>query len=314
MKDLGDRAEDSVIYFAWSTNDSDGAAITRGGDGTVSVYKDDGIAQSVAGITDTEDFDGVTGVHLCKIDTSADAFYAAGCDYCVVLAGATIDGQTVNAVLAVFSIENRRMRGTDSAALASVCTEARLAELAAANLPADIDSLLARLTAARGGYLDSLNGHTAQTGDSFARLGAPAGASVSADILAAKGVADDIETDTQDIQSRLPAALVSGRMTANVAAINDVVAAAVRLALSAGQIIPGTVDDAVAPSTTVFEADDITEATADHYNGRIVIFTSGNLAGQATDITDYALNGANGQFTVTALTEAPANDDTFVIV
>ena len=35
------------------------------------------------------------------------------------------------------------MRGTDSAALASVHTEARLAELAAANLPTDIDAILA---------------------------------------------------------------------------------------------------------------------------------------------------------------------------
>ncbi len=40
------------------------------------------------------------------------------------------------------------MVGTNNAALASVCTEARLAELAAANLPADIDTLLARITAA----------------------------------------------------------------------------------------------------------------------------------------------------------------------
>ncbi len=38
---------------------------------------------------------------------------------------------------------NDDMRGTDNAALASVCTEARLAELAAANLPADIDAILA---------------------------------------------------------------------------------------------------------------------------------------------------------------------------
>jgi hypothetical protein len=40
------------------------------------------------------------------------------------------------------------MRGTDSAALASVCTEARLSELAAANIPADIDTLLTRVPAA----------------------------------------------------------------------------------------------------------------------------------------------------------------------
>lgn len=67
----------------------------------------------------------------------------------------------------------------------------------------------------------------AQTGDSFARLGAPAGASVSADIAAVKTQTAAIETDTQDIQSRLPAALVSGRIDASVGAMaNNVMTAA----------------------------------------------------------------------------------------
>jgi len=48
-----------------------------------------------------------------------------------------------------------------------------------------------------------------QTGDSYARLGAPSGASVSADVAA-------VQSDTNDIQTRLPAALVSGRMDASV--------------------------------------------------------------------------------------------------
>ena len=104
---LGDIAEDASISFTWSTNDVDGASITRATDGEVRVYKDGGVGQSTAGVTDTEDFDGLTGVHLCVIDTSADAFYATGSDYSVVLQCAVIDGQTVNAVLAEFSIENR---------------------------------------------------------------------------------------------------------------------------------------------------------------------------------------------------------------
>ena len=61
-------------------------------------------------------------------------------------------------------------------------------------------------------------------------------------------------------------------------------------------------------------ADEIATAAADHYNGRIVIFTSGTLAGQATDITDYELVGGIGQFTLTALTSAPSNDDTGIII
>jgi len=98
--------------------------------------------------------------------------------------------------------------------------------------------------------------------------------------------------------------------------INSVAAAAAQLALSAGQIISGTVDNATfTPTTTAFEVDDITEATADHYNGRIIIFLAGSaLAGQATTIEDYVLANSKGKFTVTVLTEAPANNATFIIV
>jgi lysophospholipid acyltransferase (LPLAT)-like uncharacterized protein len=103
---LGDYKEDSVIYFCWSTYSKTGASITRATNGTIKVYKNDDTSESTAGITDTEDFDGVTGVHNCKIDLS-DAFYVQGQDYSVVLVGAVIDGETVNAVLAMFSIENR---------------------------------------------------------------------------------------------------------------------------------------------------------------------------------------------------------------
>lgn len=55
-----------------------------------------------------------------------------------------------------------------------------------------------------------------QTGDSFARVGAPVGASISADIAAVKTQTGAIETDTQDIQSRIPTALVGGRIDATV--------------------------------------------------------------------------------------------------
>lgn len=107
MNYLGDYSEDATIDFMWNTTDGSGASITRATNGTISVYKANGTTQSTAGVTDTEDFDSLTGVHHCRIDLSSDAFYAVGNDYNVVLSGATIDGQTVNAVLKTFSIENR---------------------------------------------------------------------------------------------------------------------------------------------------------------------------------------------------------------
>jgi hypothetical protein len=75
---------------------------------------------------------------------------------------------------------------------------------------------------------------------------------------------------------------------------------------------------ATTPTTTAFEADAISpdaseQATADHYNSRLITFTSGALKGQQTNITDYAQQNSREYFTVTALTEAPANGDRFII-
>jgi len=106
-KYLGNFAEDSIVYCWWNTFDATGGSITRATNGTITVYKDDSTSGSTAGITDNEDFNSVTGVHLCEIDLSADEFYAPGHDYAVVLSAAAIDGETVNAVLGTFSIENR---------------------------------------------------------------------------------------------------------------------------------------------------------------------------------------------------------------
>lgn len=87
------------------------------------------------------------------------------------------------------------------------------------------------------------------------------------------------------------------------------------LGRSALGIIRGTSDNtAFTATTTIMESDDITEATADHFIGRVIVFTSGALLGQATEITDYALNSGRGRFTFVALTEAVPNDSEFVIV
>jgi hypothetical protein len=139
---------------------------------------------------------------------------------------------------------------------------------------------------------------------------------INADAITAAKVAADVTTEIQSGLATAAALTTVDTVVGAIKVITDALGAtaAARLALSAGQIITGTIDTTVAPSTTEFEADDITEATADHYNGRVVIFTSGVLAGQATSISDYALAGGKGHFTVVAMTEAPGNNDTFIIV
>lgn len=110
MMYLGDFPVGGKVEFDWNTNAVAGESITRGTNGSIRVYKGSSATErsSSNGITDIEDFDGLTGVHHCTIDLSdnTDAgFYAAGNEYQVVLVGAEIDGKTVNAVLAHFAIE-----------------------------------------------------------------------------------------------------------------------------------------------------------------------------------------------------------------
>jgi hypothetical protein len=105
----------------------------------------------------------------------------------------------------------------------------------------------------------------------------------------------------------------SERLHVDVKEIASIAAAATKLGVSTNVMVQGTVTDSGhSPTTTAFKASDITEATDDHFIGRVVIFTSGNLIYQATSITDYT--GSTSVYTVDALTEAPATGDTFVIV
>ena len=89
--------------------------------------------------------------------------------------------------------------------------------------------------------------------------------------------------------------------------INDVIQ---NLTASAGTLVTGAAEAGTLSTTQM--TTDLTEATDDHFNGRVIIWTSGVLQNQATKITDYA--GANGLFTYTSITEAPSVGDTFVIV
>lgn len=113
---LGDFAEDAIVYIMFNTFSSDdpsaSCTITNFINTDVHIHKDDGLAQrnNAAGITVSVDFDGITGSHMVKIDTSDDTvagFWVVGHEYFVRIEGTTIDGATINSVVGQFSIENR---------------------------------------------------------------------------------------------------------------------------------------------------------------------------------------------------------------
>ena len=193
------------------------------------------------------------------------------------------------------------------------------------NLPADpaddsdIDAQLATIAAyldteiaAIKAKTDNLPADPADDSDIDAQL-ATIAAYLDTEIAAIKAKTDNIPASPAAVGSEMTLeddAITSGKFDESTA---HPVTTAMQKAGST--IVTGTVShDNTVATTTVFYSDDITEATADHYNGRIVIFTSGPLKDQATDITDYELDTGEGKFTVTALTEAPGDNVTFVIV
>lgn len=143
-----------------------------------------------------------------------------------------------------------------------------------------------------------------------ATLGTPAGASLAADIAA-------VQSDTNDIQTRIPAALTgAGNMKADILAINGSTTAAANLAESAKAIAYGTVGTGSTTTAIVNSAMTPASAVNDQYNGRTLIFkndtTTAVLRGQATTISDY--DHASLTFTVAAVTTAPSSGDTFDIL
>lgn len=115
---LGDFAEDSTIYIPPFTTVAGAgglvAPLSAFEAADLVIYKDNGASQktSANGVTMTSPFDSVVGVHAVTIDTSNDTgdtgFWVAGADYSVMLLpDETVDGQTVGACIATFSIENR---------------------------------------------------------------------------------------------------------------------------------------------------------------------------------------------------------------
>lgn len=105
----GDYPVNGTVEIPWNTNGQDGASITRATDGTLKIFKGHSTTErsSLNGVTQVEDFGSLTGVHWITIDLSDDTdagFYEPGADYTLVYSGMTIDGKTVNAAIAVFSI------------------------------------------------------------------------------------------------------------------------------------------------------------------------------------------------------------------
>ena len=198
MRHLGDFAPATVLYFMFTTyRPSSGAAYTLAGSPVVRVYKNGSTTQHTTTYNVTADFDSIAGLNYFTIDTSADGtFYAAGGMFTCVLEAGTVDSVSiVGTVVGTFTL--------------------------------NATAALRPTTAGR--TLDVSSG--GEAGVDWANVGSPS-TTVNLSGTTVK-TATDVETDTADIQSRLPAALVSGRIDASVGAMASAVLTATAIASDA---------------------------------------------------------------------------------
>ena len=125
---IGNYTEDYAdLNFKFTTRDGTGLPTTLLGTPALSVYKSNDATQTTAGITLSVDFDTITGLNNVKIDLSADAFYAVGEDYAVVITTGTVDGvSVVGEVVGHFSIENRFNEVAVTSIAANAITDAAI--------------------------------------------------------------------------------------------------------------------------------------------------------------------------------------------
>ena len=139
-------------------------------------------------------------------------------------------------------------------------------------------------------------------------IGTPAGSTVAADIVVLKTDADTIIADVTGVAgSAIPS------VASIAAAVWDKTRSSHTTAGTFGHAFAGLVGGVAETGTlsTTEMTTDFTEATTDHYNGRTIVWISGALAGQSSDITAYTTT--NGKLTYTLVTNAPANGDEFIL-
>lgn len=197
---LGDIPAGATLPVFFCSYDADGASVTLSGLAVtdIEIYKGASITQrsSDAGYalvdTDGIDVDGITGLHAFSVDLSDDTdsgFFAVGSYYTIVVSAVTIDGQAVTFIPGRF-----RIVAAEHTAGYPVVT------IKDGTGTGEINTNGGKVVGVE--MVDTLTtytGNTPQTGDAFARLGAPAGASVSADVAAVKAQTAAIETDTAEI-------------------------------------------------------------------------------------------------------------------
>ncbi len=316
-----DRTVGDTFFVAFTTRIfATGVPGTLAGTPVVSAYEDAGLVQITAGITLGVDHDGVTGLNMLTIVATGANGFESGKDYNLVITTGTVSGvSVVGEVVGSFSLGLSAaavdlanatdglgaIKGDTAAVLVDTGTTIPAllpAALVGGRMDSDLGSIGGVVQSATdlkdfadAGYdpatnkvqgvvlVDTTTANTDMRGTDNAALASVATETRLAELDAANlpATTDNIETDTQDIQTRIPAV----------------------------GPVEGTSDSGT--TTTMVDAAR-TEADTDYWKGLIVVFTSGTLLGQARLITGFT--PASDTITFSPATTVAVGTHTYRIV
>jgi hypothetical protein len=321
---IGDTDFDSAVYFDFTTVDQKGVPITLAGTPSIAAYENASTTETTANITLSVDHDGKTGTH--RVTISSGSSWSVGSTITFRLVGGTVNGVSVTghylascsylaATARMVVITQSTTDVTNPVTLvdgaitaAKIATDAIDADAIKADAITEIQSGLATSSALAtvAGYVDTEVAAILAAVDTEVASIIAAIAALN-NITAASVWAVGTRTLTAPTNLSIPSAADIADAVWDEARSGHVTPAT--FGGSFASIYAGTVTGT--SSTTSIVDSGLTQSAADHWKGRIVVFTSGALAKQATDIT--AFTPASDTLTVTALTGAPQVGDTFEI-
>ena len=295
---------EDTIFLPFTTRQfSDGVPTVLAGTPAIDIYENATATPIVTGETLVVSLNTVVGFNMLTVTATAATGFEVGGSYTAIIQAGTVGGvSVVGEVVAHFTIDASAAaqdlaNGTDG--LGAIKAETAL-------IVADTNELQGDWV--NGGRLDLIiDAILADTGTDGVLIatGAIASTTFAAAAIDAAAIAADAIGSSE---------LASTAVNEIVDQMWNEVRTDHATAGTFGESFQGVVSGAAEAGTlsTTQMTTDLSEATDDHFNGSTCIWLTGVLAGQRTNITDYA--GATGLLTYTAVTEAPSATDRFILI
>ena len=295
---LDDYNLSATIDFKFTTRKSTGLPTQLAGSPAVSVYKTNSTTQTTTGVTLTVDFDSVTGLNHVRIDTSADGtFYAAGCDFAVVITAGTVDSiSVVGETVATFSILNRSALRPTTAGQT----------LNTSYVDAAVSSRMATYTQPSGFLAATFPTTVASTTNITAATGVTVSA-IGNGVITAASIAADAITDAK-VASDVTIASVTGAVGSVTGNVGGSVASIATGGITAASFAAGAIDAAAIAADAIGASELAADAVAEIQSG---LATAENLATVAgyldTEIADILADTNDIQTRLPAALTADGN-------